>query len=146
MAQHTDATLIQLFHSLPFEIREKIQRFTYKVQSKSLLEEIRERGEVIEYLQKFTILMDTANSAHGFSETTEGIHERLWTGLDLIRNKCNKYRCNKCNKYKCKFINKWKYYSELQSAEETHKNGEKYYERIPWEQSFSVYFWMCFYH
>ncbi len=71
MTQPTDFALIQLFHSMPIEIKEKIQRFTYNV---------------------FTEIIDTANATCGMRETTEVIYACLWPGLAQIRNNYIKYK------------------------------------------------------
>jgi hypothetical protein len=132
----SETNLIQLFHSLPIEIREKIQRFTYKIQNSQLLQEIAEFALAKQYLNEFTILVDTANSMNGFNETTDNIRDRLWNGLNLIRNVS----------YKNLLVKEWKYEKVLQCTERDHKNGEKNFRLLDWETSYVVNFWMCIYH
>ena len=133
MAQPTDFALIQLFHSMPVEIKEKIQRFTYKKQNKSLLEDIRGLYDAVEYIRVFTEIIDTANATYGMRETTEVIYACLWPGLVQIRNNYIKY----------KFMPKWKYFTDFTCTAEAHKNGVRTFQVIPWEQSFALYFWLC---
>jgi hypothetical protein len=129
----SDLVLMRLFHAVPYEIREKIQRFTYKSQSKPLLTEIQDFHKAKLYLQELTRLIDLP---YGLQETTEGIHERLWTGLNYVREKT----------YKEALIKNWKYKSELHCAEQQHVNGEKAFRLLDWNASFAVYFWMCIHH
>jgi len=132
----SDQNLIRLFHSMPFEIREKIQRFTYKTQHPGLLKEIVDFGLEKQYLQYFTMLVDTTNHANGIIETTDIIHERLWTGLNLIRHLY----------YKNLLLKTWKYKTQFKSADLDHENGEKNFRLLDWETSYAVNFWMCIYH
>jgi hypothetical protein len=125
--------LMQLFHTLPYEIKEIIQRFTYKCQSKSLLSEIKAFHAAKQYLQEFTILIDNYYSDHA---TTDSVKERLWTGLNYIREK----------PYKTKLIQNWKYKSEFNSADKEHADGEKNFRLMDWTTSFTIYFWMCIHH
>lgn len=128
--------LEQLFHALPFEIKELIQRFTYKTQNEELLKEIREVGGAKYYLQEFTVLVDTANSTEGFHETTDGIYARLDPGLKFLRENSNKEL----------LIKNWKYKVEFQAAEKEHLYGMKTFNLLNWETSFAVSFWMSVYH
>lgn len=132
----SNTRLEELFHALPFELKELIQRFTYKTQNKHLLNEIRDIGTVKHYLQELTALVDTANYTDGFQETTDGIYERLWPGLNMLREYYNKDN----------LIKNWKYKSEFLSTERAHENGEKQFNRLTWKASFAVNFWMCIYH
>lgn len=134
MDQNTQ--LEQLFHALPFEIKELIQRFTYKTQNEELLKEIREVGGAKYYLQEFTVLVDTANSTEGFKETTDGIYARLDPCLKFLREKSNKEQ----------LIKNWKYKVEFQAAEREHLYGMKIFNLLNWETSFAVSFWMSLYH
>lgn len=134
MDQNTQ--LERLFHSLPFEIKERIQRFTYKRQNEPLLKDIREVGGAKYYLQELTSLVDTTNSTDGFIETTDNIYERLGPGLNFLRE----------NRHKERLIKNWKYKSDFQAAEKEHLNGEKCFRLLNWENSFALYFWMCIYH
>ena len=132
----SDQALISLFHSMPFEIREKIQRFTYKTQSRELLAEILDFVSAKAYVQEFTHIVDISNSSLNFNETIESIHDHLWSGLDFIRRK----------PYKTRLIQTWKYKDEFKGAESAHVNGKKHYKLLELEMSFAVYFWMCVYH
>jgi len=134
MDQNTQ--LEQLFHGLPFEIKERIQRFTYKTQKEDLLKDIREMGGAKYYLQELTLLVDTTNSTDGFHETTDNIYERLAPGLNFLRENCHKEW----------LIKNWKYKSDFQVTEKEHLNGGKAFQLLNWENSFAVYFWMCIYH
>lgn len=125
--------LMQLFHTLPYEIKEIIQRFTYKCQSKSLLNDIKAFHAAKQYLQEFTTLIDNSYSDHA---TTDSVKERLWTGLNYIRTK----------PYKKKLIQNWTYKSEFNSAEQEHTHEEKAFQLMDWTTSFTVYFWMCIHH
>ena len=129
-------SLQQLFHSMPYELREKILCFTYKTQSKELLAEIREFYQSKKHLEDLTIIIDFSNDTAGFIETTDNIHDSLWSGLYFIKNVF----------YKKALIQNWKYKDIFISTEEEHKNGEKTFNLLSWEHSFSVYFWMCIYH
>jgi hypothetical protein len=134
-----DAITIQLkqfFHALPFEMKELIQRFTYKTQNKNLLNEIREVAGAKYYLQELTGLIDTAHFTDGFYETTHGIYERLGPGLNFLRD----------NRHKEELIKNWKYKLEFQSAQQSHLNDMQIFLLLNWETSFAVYFWMCIYH
>ena len=128
--------LQQLFHSMPYEIREKILSFTYKTQSKELLAEIREFCQSKQHLEDLTIIIDSCNDTDGFIETTDNIHDSLWAGLYFIKNVF----------YKKALIKNWKYKEIFISTEEVHKNGKKNFNLLSWECSFSVFFWMCIYH
>jgi hypothetical protein len=128
--------LEQSFHSLPVELQELIQRFTYKTQNGELLKEIREVGGAKYYLQEFTVLVDTANSTDGFIETTDGIYARLDPFLNFLREKGNKEL----------LIKNWKYKEDFQFTERKHLNGDKAFQLLNWENSFAVCFWMCIYH
>ena len=128
--------LKQLFHALPVELQEIIQRFTYKTQHKHLLNEIREWGGAKYYLQELTVLIDTANSTNGFAETTDSIRERIGPGLKTLSEYSNKEH----------LIKNWTYKSDFQFTEREHLNGEKVFRLLNWETSFAVYFWMCVYH
>ena len=134
MTQNTQ--LEQLFHALPVELQERIQRFTYKTQSEHLLKEIREMGGAKYYVQEFSLLVDTTNSTDGFHETTDGIYERLTPGLNFLRE----------NRHKEWLIKNWKYKSHFQVTECNHLNGEKTFQLLNLEKSFAVCFWMCIYH
>ena len=128
--------LMQSFHALPFELKELIQRFTYKTQNKNLLNEIREIGGAKYYLQELTVLIDTTNYTNGVIETTDNIYERLGPGLIFLRENTNKDL----------LIKNWKYKMDYQIAEREHLHGEKGFRLLNWETSFAVYFWMCIYH
>uniref|UniRef100_A0A6C0II26 Uncharacterized protein n=1 Tax=viral metagenome TaxID=1070528 RepID=A0A6C0II26_9ZZZZ len=132
----SDATLIQLLQSVPFEIREKIQRFTYNTQNKPLLKEIADFASAKRYFNELTTLVDTTNSGNGFYETTENIHAQLWPGLDYIRH----------NPFKKQLLKTWKYKTEFICAERGHADGEIIFRRLDWDTSFAVNFWMCIYH
>jgi hypothetical protein len=134
--ESTATQLMQSFHALPFELKELIQRFTYKTQNKHLLKEIREIGGAKYYLQELTALIDTARSIDGFPETTDDIYARLGPGLIFLRENTNKNL----------LIKNWKYKMDFQVAEKQHLNGEKGFRLLNWEKSFAVYFWMCIYH
>ena len=129
-------SLQQLFHSMPYEIKEKILSFTYKPQPKNLMAEMREFYQAKEYLQELTIIIDHCNGTDGFMETTDNIHESLWSGLFFIKNVF----------YKEALIKDWKYKDILANTERAHEDGLKVFQLLDWEKSFSVYFWMCIYH
>ena len=130
---HATLGLIQLFHTLPYEIKEIIQRFTYKCQNKSLLNDIKAFHAAKQYLQEFTTLIDNSYSDHA---TTDSVKERLLPGLNYIRAKT----------YKKTLIKHWKYKSEFNSAEQEHTNEEKAFRLMDWSTSYTVYFWMCIHH
>jgi hypothetical protein len=132
----SDENLIQLLHLAPFEIIEKIRRFTYKTQNKLLLIEIKNFAKIKQYLHDFTILIDTAHSINGFIETTENIHERLWSGLNYIRN----------SPLKEYILKNWKYKLAFKCSECDHTNENINFIRLNWETSFAVSFWMYIYH
>jgi predicted DNA-binding protein YlxM (UPF0122 family) len=132
----SNTELMQLFHDLPFELKEIIQRFTYKTQNTHLLVEIRELGGAKYYLQELTALVDSANFTDEFQETTDGIYDMLGPGLNMLREYYNKDN----------LIKNWKYKSDFQVTEREHLNGEKVFQLLNWESSFAVYFWMCIYH
>jgi hypothetical protein len=121
---------------MPYEIKEKILRLTYKTQSNDLLAEIVEFNQAKEYLQELTLIIDNCNNADGFIETSDNIHDRLWCGLYFIRNAC----------YKDILIKRWKYKYTLESTELAHENEMKVFELLDWKKSFTLYFWMCIYH
>jgi len=133
-------SLEELFHSMPYEIKEKILWFTYKTQPKNLMAEIREFTQAKEYLQEFTIIIDNCNHNDSdndeFIETTDNIYDNLWGGLYFIKNTF----------YKNMLIKDWKYKEIFTHTETAHKNEHKMFRLLNWEQSFSVYFWMCIYH
>ena len=127
-------SLRQLFHSMPYDIKEKILSFTYKTQPKGLLAEIKEYVEMKLFLNDFAVLVGRCHHHGGVKETTDDIYEFLRPGLAIIQLLPKK------------LVKQWRYSSELYHAEESHSNGLKYYTTLNWEASFAVYFWMCVYH
>lgn len=129
-------TLIVSFHSLPFEIKEKIQRFTYKTQNQALLQAITDITAAKKLLCKLTRRIDLSFSNDELMQTTENIHQQLWSGLNCIINNPNKNL----------LIHNWKYKTEFNHTISQHANGNKQFKLLNWEASFTLYFWMCIYH
>ena len=136
MASSNALQLKYLFHTLPDELKEIILRFTYKTQNKQLLAEIQTVAEAKYYLQEFTRMIDTANSSFGFAENSETIFDRLWPGLNFLRENPNTNQ----------LIKKWKYKSSFYSANRDHVNCQQSFRHLIWESSFALHFWMCIYH
>ena len=124
------------FHALPVELREKICRFTYKPQSKALLQEIKEWGDDREFLENFTARVQKCNSFYGFHETTDGVHAELGEGLQKLR----------LHPRQKLLLKNWVYRTEFQLSVKEHTNGEKSFDLLSEESSFSLHFWMCIYH
>jgi hypothetical protein len=129
-------SLQELFHSLPYELKEKILSFTYKQQPKNLMAEIREFNQAKEYLQELTLIIDQCNSSYGMIETSDNIYDTLWCGLYFIINACHKDI----------LIKTWKYKNDIKSTELAHANGNKTFRLLDWKKSFALSFWMGIYH
>ena len=129
-------TLQVLWRTLPMELQEIIQRFTYKTQNAQLLMEIKKFQVAKQNLCGLTELIDTANTSDGFQETSESIHQRLFPGLDALRTDPNRKA----------LLKTWKYKHSFQGADDYHRHEEKQFTLMPWEQSYAVSFWMGIYH
>jgi len=64
------------------------------------------------------------------------LHEKLWNGLNLLRNAPNKNE----------LLADWTYKSEFMATEERHTNEDTQFTLTKWEESYVYFFWMCIYH
>jgi hypothetical protein len=87
-------------------------------------------------LNELTNLIDDCNYSKEPSITVKMLHERLWSRLNTLRLATNKDE----------LIAEWKYKSDLISTEKSHENNNKDFDKVGWEQSFVLSFWMGIYH
>lgn len=87
-------------------------------------------------LNELTTLIDNFNYKNNESITVEMLHDRLWTGLNKLRMATNKDN----------LISEWKYNLNFISTELRHTNKNKSFEKVEWEKSYVLDFWMGIYH
>jgi hypothetical protein len=87
-------------------------------------------------LLEVTMLIDDCNYNKEPIITVDMLHERLWNGLNKLRLATNKDE----------LIEEWKYKSDLISTEKSHENNNKDFDKVGWEHSFVLSFWMGIYH
>jgi hypothetical protein len=87
-------------------------------------------------LLELTTLIDDCNYSKELTLTVDMMHERLWTGLNKLRTATNKDE----------LISEWKYKSHIMSTDMSHEKNNKTFEKVDWEKSYVLDFWMGIYH
>jgi hypothetical protein len=86
------------------------------------------------YLATLTDIIDNINDEPRI--THELLHTKLWSYLDQLRNDPQRET----------LIKDWKYKSDFLSAEKCHRQDEKTYPPSKWQQSYTMFLYLCIYH
>lgn len=87
-----------------------------------------------DYLATLTDIIDNINDEPHI--TPEFLHTKMWHYLNQLRNDPQRET----------LIEDWKYKSDFQSTEEYHQYEQKTCPQLKWEQSYTMFFYLCIYH
>ena len=88
----------------------------------------------MDYLEHLTAIIDNINDEPHI--TPEYVHEQLWQGINQLRHDPEREAR----------LADWKYSTDFCIAEEQHIDEKKACASVNWEQSFTMFFYLCIYH